>query len=49
MAYYDYNLGSQGEYELYNTGNTIDELDPGNGVYFKAIYLKDDKVIFLFY
>ena len=49
VAYYDYNLGSQGEYELYNTGSTIDELDPGNGVYFKAIYLKDDKVIFLFY
>ena len=37
VAYYDYNLGSQGEYELYNTGSTIDELDPGNGVYFKAI------------
>ena len=49
IHFFDYNLTSQGEYQFYGTGHTYNDLDPGNGVYSKAIYLKDDKAIFLFY
>jgi len=49
IHYFDYNLNYKAEYSFYDTDSGYYELDPGNGVYFKAIYLKDDKVIFLFY
>ena len=49
IVFLDYNLVKQGENELYEIGWNYYDLNPGNGVYFKAIYLKDDLVIFLFY
>ena len=49
IHYFDYDLKDKVEYEFYRTESDYYNLSPGNGVYFKALYLKDDTVIFLFY